>query len=99
MAATPWKLPLDCSVGLFAGREKFAALNDGSAFVGQHETEEAIDIAVFGGAGHLRVDFEYGLFDGFAGGRRETALLGTAERGGAEGGAKYEDSHELLLFG
>ena len=34
------------------------------AVVGQHETEEAIDIALLGGAGHLRVDFEDGRFNG-----------------------------------
>jgi hypothetical protein len=54
--------------------------DDGSARIGQHETEQAIDITVFGGAGHLRIDFEYGPFNAGAGGGGQPALLRTSER-------------------
>ena len=98
MAATPVKLRLTVAQRLFASQEKIAALNDGPAVVGQHEAEEAVDIAIFGGAGHLRVDFEDGFFNGGAAGRGESAFLGAGEQGAAEGDAKDESSHGLLLF-
>src|ERR1035437_5874779 len=90
------KVPLDGRQGLIARLEKIAALNNGSAVVGQHEAEEAIDIAVFGGTGHLGVDFEDGLLDSGAAGCGEPALLGFGERNGGEGAedsAENESSH------
>ena len=87
------EVALDRRVGLFAGRVKLAAFNDGAALVVKHETEQAIDIALFGGAGHLRIDFEDGFFDGGASGLGEASLLGSCKRGGAEGGVEYDDFH------